>query len=132
MNKFFKFILNGGSAVVFTIIAVNFFVFNLSFGLGKEGIYEFTAYMSIVYLLIQGVQFNLADVNSYADAAIDFGVSFIPFLFMFYVFISIDLNDNWSFIRNVMMLTTITDVFVFGWGSLKILLYTDKNAHSGT
>ena len=113
MNKFLKFLLNGGSAFIFLIIAVNFFTFNVSFGFDKQGVYQFSSYFTLLYLLIQGVQFNLQKVSSIRDAALDISVSIIPFLYMFYIFIAIDLNDNWSFIRNIFMLSTVIDVFVF-------------------
>lgn len=129
MNKFLKFILNGGSAIIYTIIAFNFFVIGTTYGMSFDTAYQFIGYVSVIYLLIQGIQFNMAKVSSIGDAAIDIITSFIPLAFMFYVFITVDLNDTlWVYVRNIMFLTAAIDVFVFGWGSLKILLYTDKNA----
>lgn len=141
MNKFLKFLLNGGSAIIYTIIGVNFFIFNMSFGMSIIEYSYFTAYMAVFYLLIQGIQFNMANVNSFKDAAIDMLMSVIPFIFMLYVFFTIDIpsgsgeleiaqNNLKVFVRNIMFVTILIDIFVFGWGSLKLLLYTDKNAHS--
>ena len=131
MKKVLKFLLNGGSALIFVIVAVNFFILNNYFGMTVKIVLEFTAYFAVFYLFLQGVQFNMQKVSSITDAALDLVVSAVPFLFMFYIVVSVDLSDNASFVRNIFFLTSAIDVFVFGWASLKVLLYTDRNAQRG-
>jgi len=130
-TKALEIFLSGGSSVAYAILAAVMFFGDTTFGMSPEKTYQFIGYVSILYLMIQGLQFNMARVDTVRAAGVDIILSLVPFLVLFYVFVTVDIGDTmWYYIRNVMMLTTIVDILIFGWASLKMLLYTDKNAKS--
>ena len=145
MKKVLQILINGGSAIIYTIIAVNFFSIETAFGMSITSYYAFTAFSAVIYLFVQGVQFNLADVSGIGDFALDMFLSAIPLVYLLYVLFTMEYNSSvtnieifnmqeslWYFVRNIMITTVLIDIVVFGWAGLKLLLYTDKNAHSGS
>ena len=71
INHFLKFLLNGGSAIILTIIAVMFFSINVSFGMSIIAYTHFISFTVIIYLGVQIIQFNLAKVSTIKDAGIE-------------------------------------------------------------
>jgi hypothetical protein len=129
--KVLQFFLTGGSAISFTVIAIIMLHGSFTFGLNIEYTYHLTGYLCVIYLMLQGVQFNRADVSSVKDAGYDLLLSSIPLVYLLFVFFTFDMaTAMWTYVRNLMLITVVIDVFVFGWANLKMLLYTDKNARS--
>jgi signal transduction histidine kinase len=82
------------------------------------------------YILLQGISFNAHSVNGYGEMALDMFISLIPAFLIFYVFAVTELTDQLLVFAYMYALTVVIDVFIFSWASLKLLLFTDKNAQS--
>jgi hypothetical protein len=121
----FKLIFNIVLALGVTAFAGSLFLLNNDLGFGVYG----SVYLFLGYLMFQGLQFNLHGVSTITDSAIDLLISIIPLFMAFYLFITgVGENPEMVFLRNVFMFIAIFDFIIIGWASLKLLLYTDRNA----
>lgn len=124
-----KFLLNGGSSLLFTVYGFMVLFIGSPLGLEERTLYEVSTYVMLFYILSQGIQFNMGKVSGIKDIAVDLIASFLPLiLWAFVVALKESEQEWWNIILWQYFYTILIDIFIFSWSSLKMLLYTDKNA----
>lgn len=134
--KYLKFFLNGGSSILFLFFGFTVLVLGWTWGLSERQLYSYPVYVMFAYLFIQGLQFVLADVSSITGALLDIAFSLMPAILWLYVTFAITPNmesipDWYGTIKKEYLMVVSIDLIIFTSASLKMLLFTDKNANAG-
>jgi hypothetical protein len=122
-----KIIVNIFTVLAFLGCGVAVFMYGYNFD-GHLALYF--PFIMLGYIFLQGINFNSHSVNGYGQVAIDMLTSLLPAFFIFYIFATVELGEDLILLAYMYTFTVIIDITIFSWASLKLLLFTDKNAQS--